>query len=86
MNSEHRKQLSRLRSESMSFAIKFNKKCDSFFNNISIKSSCVTDCFATIKDIKLKSYDDFFDDAKVSKNACNFRYIFILHILTDNKS
>jgi hypothetical protein len=70
MNSEHRKRLSKLKSESMVFASKFNQKCDSFFNEISIKSSCTTDCFATINDIKLKSYDEFFDDAKISKNAC----------------
>jgi hypothetical protein len=73
MDIDYRRNLLKLRSECVSFASKFNKKCEDFFNKVSVNASHMTDYFNTIHEMKLKSYDDFFfDDAKISKNACKF--------------
>ena len=78
MGSDNRKRLSKLKSDCMSFASKFNKKCESFFNEISVGTSNLTEYFETIHDMKLKSCNEFFEDAKISKNACNYYFEFTI--------
>ena len=70
MDRQHRKDLLKLKSECTKFAEGFNRKCEDFFQNISIKGSNMTSYFNTIHDLKLKTYEEFFEDAKISKNAC----------------
>ena len=69
MNGKNRKKLSKIKSQCIKFASNFNRDCESFFNEISFVKSSSMNYFNTIHDLKIKSYDQFFEDANVSKNA-----------------
>lgn len=69
MTREHRQKLLELKSECIKFADSFNKKCEEFFHEVTVKGSHLNSYFNTIHELKLKSYDEFFEEAKVSKNA-----------------
>lgn len=78
MSHEYRGKLNDLKKECLSFASQFNNKCEEFFNNISLGTSEATNYFNTIHELKIKSHDNFFEEAKISKNACNnFFYLFL---------
>jgi len=83
MDTSHRRKLLKLRSECVSFASKFNKKCEDFFKKNSMNSSNITEYYNTIQDMKIKTYDDFFEDAKISKNACKSINKVIFSIIND---